>query len=222
MRAEDNQHPRRRTAFRELVTRALTGGSERFRRRLRRWPASCSATSADRSRGAMEGGVSAAGRGLAVGTVARDPFRGSPVAGHCLESAPAREGSVERFLTLVRSGLLQLAALPQTAAATDDALIRVACSLARQCFIDQYVFAAIEQRTGADRRTAQRIDLRWRRALPCPHMARCRRLPAAAPAASRRPRRCCSAPGRSAMKARARSRCRSRRSSANSRRRSRH
>ena len=42
---------------------------------------------------------------------------------------------------MVRSLLLQTAAQTELAAAPDDATLAIACALARQCFINEYVFA---------------------------------------------------------------------------------
>jgi tetratricopeptide (TPR) repeat protein/SAM-dependent methyltransferase len=75
-----------------------------------------------------------------------------------LESAPVRNVTMERFLTLLRSLLLQTAAQTEIAAGPDDATLAVACALARQCFINEYVFAEtdtdIPQLAGLRERTA--------------------------------------------------------------------
>ncbi|HET8877317.1 MAG TPA: tetratricopeptide repeat protein [Casimicrobiaceae bacterium] len=56
-----------------------------------------------------------------------------------LESAPVCDLSMERFLTLARFALLD-AAIESRHPANDDRLA-FCCALARQCFIDDYVFA---------------------------------------------------------------------------------
>ena len=71
--------------------------------------------------------------GLAA--VARDPLLRA-----LLESAPVRDIALERFLTAARSVLLEGATSPDGPSADDDA-ITFFCALARQCFINEYVFA---------------------------------------------------------------------------------
>jgi tetratricopeptide (TPR) repeat protein/SAM-dependent methyltransferase len=58
-----------------------------------------------------------------------------------LESAPVRNPVMERFLTAVRSRLLQAAVQTEAASAFDDPVLAFACALARQCLINEYVFA---------------------------------------------------------------------------------
>jgi tetratricopeptide (TPR) repeat protein/SAM-dependent methyltransferase len=61
-----------------------------------------------------------------------------------LESAPVRNEILERFLTALRSSLLRLAHQTEAATTTDDQTLTLACALARQCFINEYVFADTE------------------------------------------------------------------------------
>jgi tetratricopeptide (TPR) repeat protein/SAM-dependent methyltransferase len=56
-----------------------------------------------------------------------------------LETVPVCDVDVERLLTGVRSILLE-AARESPATANDDGLFRFCCALARQCFINEYVF----------------------------------------------------------------------------------
>ncbi len=58
-----------------------------------------------------------------------------------LESAPVRNAILERFLTVLRSVLLQVATQTEPTAAPDEPTLGFACALARQCFINEYVFA---------------------------------------------------------------------------------
>jgi tetratricopeptide (TPR) repeat protein len=70
----------------------------------------------------------------AVGAVVGDPlFR------FVLESEVVADLAMERFLTAVRAAILDRAA--GGAGEADDDLLAFACSLARQCFINEYVFA---------------------------------------------------------------------------------
>jgi tetratricopeptide (TPR) repeat protein/SAM-dependent methyltransferase len=59
-----------------------------------------------------------------------------------LEAAPVRNSIVEYFLTTVRSTLLDLA--NDTATTADPRILILACALAQQCFINEYVFATTE------------------------------------------------------------------------------
>jgi tetratricopeptide (TPR) repeat protein/SAM-dependent methyltransferase len=58
-----------------------------------------------------------------------------------LESAPVRNAILERFLTVLQSVLLQVATQTEPTAAPDEPTLGFACALARQCFINEYVFA---------------------------------------------------------------------------------
>jgi len=58
-----------------------------------------------------------------------------------LETAPVCDIELERCLTGIRSILLE-AARESPATASDDGLFRFCCALARQCFINEYVFDA--------------------------------------------------------------------------------
>lgn len=54
-----------------------------------------------------------------------------------LQSSTLRDVALEKFFTAARATLLKRAADPTT----DDGLLPLACALARQCFINEYVFA---------------------------------------------------------------------------------
>jgi 2-polyprenyl-3-methyl-5-hydroxy-6-metoxy-1,4-benzoquinol methylase len=61
-----------------------------------------------------------------------------------LQSTVVRNLDIERFLTAVRLGLLQIAA-QGPAPRTDDAVLEACCVLAQQCFINEYVFAVMPE-----------------------------------------------------------------------------
>jgi SAM-dependent methyltransferase/tetratricopeptide (TPR) repeat protein len=61
-----------------------------------------------------------------------------------LESAPVCDGDLERFLTTFRSALLHAASANGGTGPPDEAVLAVHCALARQCFINEYVFAPAE------------------------------------------------------------------------------
>lgn len=75
-----------------------------------------------------------------------------------LESAPVRNPVLERFLTALRSGLVQIAAEADASAEFDESLLAFACTLARQCFINEYVFAETESDSLLAGDLQQRID----------------------------------------------------------------
>jgi tetratricopeptide (TPR) repeat protein/2-polyprenyl-3-methyl-5-hydroxy-6-metoxy-1,4-benzoquinol methylase len=75
-----------------------------------------------------------------------------------LESAPVRDLVLEHFLTAVRSGLLDLASRDQSAAPPDGPALAFACSLAQQCFINEYVFAETDTDTAQLAALRERVD----------------------------------------------------------------
>jgi Flp pilus assembly protein TadD/SAM-dependent methyltransferase len=64
-----------------------------------------------------------------------------PLVRALLEAAPNGDIGVERFLTVLRAAMLQRA---QTGEAVSDRTLDLYVSLARQCFINEYVFAETE------------------------------------------------------------------------------
>ena len=56
-----------------------------------------------------------------------------------LESSTVRDIALERFLTSVRAAVLKLAV--ESAETVDESVLNFCCALARQCFINEYVFA---------------------------------------------------------------------------------
>jgi 2-polyprenyl-3-methyl-5-hydroxy-6-metoxy-1,4-benzoquinol methylase len=58
-----------------------------------------------------------------------------------LDAAPVCDGQLERFLTTLRSVLLDAASMDGSPADVDDAVLTVYCALARQCFNNEYAFA---------------------------------------------------------------------------------
>jgi 2-polyprenyl-3-methyl-5-hydroxy-6-metoxy-1,4-benzoquinol methylase len=69
------------------------------------------------------------------------PVAGDPLLRCMLESATVRDLALERYLTSLRRIILEMASGP-AAAACDGSTLAFACALARQCFINEYVFAA--------------------------------------------------------------------------------
>jgi 2-polyprenyl-3-methyl-5-hydroxy-6-metoxy-1,4-benzoquinol methylase len=69
--------------------------------------------------------------------VARDPLLRS-----LLELAPVRDLHLERFLTQTRRGLLAVACASRTTDRPDTSHLEFSCALARQCFLNEYVFDA--------------------------------------------------------------------------------
>lgn len=57
-----------------------------------------------------------------------------------LESSPICDVEFERFLTMARKNVLETA-IGSCAENSSDAILSLACSLARQCFINEYVFS---------------------------------------------------------------------------------
>lgn len=76
-----------------------------------------------------------------------------------LETIPIRGAPLERFLTFIRSALLHFAVTDFGVA--DNAIIRLFCSIAQQCFINEYVFAQSDEET---RQSEQLRDVLLQRA----------------------------------------------------------
>jgi len=74
-----------------------------------------------------------------------------------LESAPVCDIAMERFLTAARSCLLEAATREAGVQEPSRALLGLHCALARQCFINEYVFACAEDEL--ERATALRDRL---------------------------------------------------------------
>ena len=100
-----------------------------------------------------------------------------------LQSTPVREFSLERVLTLVRSALLADAATEKT---SDDKTLAFCCALAKQCFINEYVFATTPEEDALAERLKTALGACDRvRHSHCPDQAR---RPRDVPSAARYPR----------------------------------
>jgi SAM-dependent methyltransferase len=66
------------------------------------------------------------------------PIAADPLLLHLLQSTPVRDIAFERLLTSLRSGFLSDAIAAKT---VSENVLRFACVLAKQCFINEYVFA---------------------------------------------------------------------------------
>jgi tetratricopeptide (TPR) repeat protein/SAM-dependent methyltransferase len=75
-----------------------------------------------------------------------------------LESAPVRNDTLERFLTVLRSSLLRLTDQAD-ANAVDAGTLTIACALAQQCFINEYVFAETDDEIAQVAALNDKIDL---------------------------------------------------------------
>jgi tetratricopeptide (TPR) repeat protein/SAM-dependent methyltransferase len=84
-----------------------------------------------------------------------------------LESAPVRHAILERFLTAVRSGLLQHASQAEPNIA-DERALACACALARQCFINEYVFAETDTDVAQVAALRDRLDFAVAAGAPVP------------------------------------------------------
>jgi Flp pilus assembly protein TadD/SAM-dependent methyltransferase len=91
-------------------------------------------------------GLSALAGLLCGGARAAAELAGDALLRALLESTPVRNIELERVLTAARSELLTLAA--SSPDRIDDRLLGFFCALARQCFINEYVFALSEADAG--------------------------------------------------------------------------
>ncbi len=101
------------------VNPAIRAGVERV---ARAWPAQLSA-------------------GDILGPGGLAPVANDPLLRCMLESATVRDLALERYLTSARPIILDMALLP-AGSSPDESTLAFCCALARQCFINEYVFAA--------------------------------------------------------------------------------
>jgi 2-polyprenyl-3-methyl-5-hydroxy-6-metoxy-1,4-benzoquinol methylase/Flp pilus assembly protein TadD len=71
-----------------------------------------------------------------LGEIAADPLLQ-----HLLQAAPARDVGLERLLTSLRRHFLSVAEAADTADGGDEITLGFGCALARQCFVNEYIFA---------------------------------------------------------------------------------
>ena len=69
---------------------------------------------------------------------------GDPLLIRLLESTPVCDLELERFLTALRFILLEAATATSDPGAPDQGMLKLACALAQQCFVNEYVFALAE------------------------------------------------------------------------------
>jgi SAM-dependent methyltransferase len=79
-----------------------------------------------------------------------------------LETVPLRGAPLEKFLSFIRSALLDLASAGTTDSAISGAVVRLFCAIAQQCFINEYVFAQGDEET---RQSNQLRDLLRQRSM---------------------------------------------------------
>jgi tetratricopeptide (TPR) repeat protein/2-polyprenyl-3-methyl-5-hydroxy-6-metoxy-1,4-benzoquinol methylase len=70
---------------------------------------------------------------------------GDPLLRALIEAAPVQDIELERYITAARAALVELAAGPDAASIIAEDALRFFCALARQCFINEYVFAETEE-----------------------------------------------------------------------------
>ena len=82
-------------------------------------------------------------------SISKKEFNASSLLQAMLSSSPIPDAEIERFLTLLRHHLLKVAPSETVKEADTEALTPLYCSLAKQCFINEYVYF----------QTAEEIDL---------------------------------------------------------------
>lgn len=83
-----------------------------------------------------------------------------------LENTPAADIQLEKFLTLTRNALLQYAAATDGSTPIDPDILNFHCALARQCFINEYVFHSARDESAQAEALAQRLDSLLLNSLP--------------------------------------------------------
>lgn len=66
---------------------------------------------------------------------------------HLMVSCPVPDIELERLLTAARTALLDLASREDPVEPPDQTILDLACALARQCFLNEYVFAVTDDET---------------------------------------------------------------------------
>ena len=84
-----------------------------------------------------------------LSSISKKEFNASSLLHAMLSSSPIPDAEIERFLTLLRHHLLKVAPSETVKEADTEALTPLYCSLAKQCFINEYVYF----------QTAEEIDL---------------------------------------------------------------
>ena len=84
-----------------------------------------------------------------LSSISKKEFNASSLLQAMLSSSPIPDAEIERFLTLLRHHLLKVAPSETVKEADTEALTPLYCSLAKQCFINEYVYF----------QTAEEIDL---------------------------------------------------------------
>jgi tetratricopeptide (TPR) repeat protein/2-polyprenyl-3-methyl-5-hydroxy-6-metoxy-1,4-benzoquinol methylase len=85
-----------------------------------------------------------------------------------LESAPVQDIEIERFLTNARSALLERARTVDAASVSTQDEIGFYCALARQCFINEYVFARSAEEFHQAQQMARMLAAALESATPIP------------------------------------------------------
>ncbi len=156
--------------FRALMIRAL---SEPWGRANDLAPVAARLVSQDDTiRGAFERAVDAWPRRLApdelLGPSGLAAIAGDRLLRCLLESATIADVELERFLTALRPALLGLVSGGN--APIDDAVRDLCCALARQCFLNEQVFACDEEEIALARSSAMRSWRRWHRMAQSPSL----------------------------------------------------
>jgi SAM-dependent methyltransferase len=76
---------------------------------------------------------------------------------HVLESTTIRDVDLERLLTFVRLEVLRRAGNTAVDGEVEDGVLGFCCALAKQCFINEYVFATTPEEAEQAQRLAQRL-----------------------------------------------------------------
>jgi len=74
-----------------------------------------------------------------------------------LENTPSCDVELERFLTMARFAMLDSAAAPDDSGAPQGTILAFYCALARQCFVNEYVFACTDEEAARAWRLRDRL-----------------------------------------------------------------
>ena len=116
----------------------------------------------DEIRGCFERAVEAWPRRLSrqalFGTAGLAALAGDGLLRSLLECSPMHSIAMERFLTQARHALLELVTDAGAVGLDDEALLAFCCALARQCFLNEYVFDATDSEIAAAEALRGRLE----------------------------------------------------------------
>ena len=165
-RVRASLRPRRRTVedFRALLVRALDepwGRGNDLARVAAKVVKQTSAVAACIARASASLAAAARGGGAVRSGGDRGDLRSTACCAACFNRPPIADLELERFLTSARFALLRIATRERgRARPPTPRLLNFCCALARQCFLNEHVFAATDEEIAAAQRLREQVSAR--------------------------------------------------------------